>query len=60
MDPDACAAVMRDETADPEDRREAHANLKAWMERGGFPPSQMTRELAWAEVAQYDRKLWPR
>lgn len=39
MDPNATAAIMRDETADDETRLDAAYALLAWLERGGFPQS---------------------
>lgn len=37
MDPDAAAAIMRDESADMEDRIEAARSLWRWLFEGGFP-----------------------
>lgn len=36
MDPNAAAAIMRDETADIEDRIDAAQDLSEWIHRGGF------------------------
>lgn len=39
MDPNAAAATMRDETADPTDRLAACVDLAAWLNNGGYPQS---------------------
>ena len=37
MDPNTTAAIMRDESADVDDRRQACRDLAAWLSSGGFP-----------------------
>ena len=39
MDPDATAAIMRDESLPAHERRMAACDLLVWLRNGGFPQS---------------------
>jgi hypothetical protein len=46
MDPNAALAIMNDKSLDMAERRESAYCLRTWIKRGGFAPSDMSREEA--------------
>jgi len=46
MDPDAALAILRDPTAEPDDRADAAEALLEWLAAGGFPPAGLTVDQA--------------
>jgi len=53
MDPNVALAILRDPTADHEERADAAAALLEWLGRGGFAPDGTTAAEVEAEAVAF-------